>query len=112
VKITYHGTPRDYFDSLDPETPYIPAEFERDGFIHCTDGAEAASITLTTYYQNTPGDWVMLYIDKKRVTVPVRYEDPAEVFPHIYGPLNRDAIVAVKPIERSADGTFMRPPPL
>ncbi len=51
----------------------------------------------------------MLYIDQDRVTSPMRYDDPAEVFPHIYGPLNRDAIVAVKDIARALDGTFLKP---
>jgi glutathione S-transferase len=51
----------------------------------------------------------VLYIDQDRVTPPIRYDDPAEVFPHIYGPLNRDAIVAVKAIGRAPDGTFLKP---
>jgi glutathione S-transferase len=52
---------------------------------------------------------VVLYIDQDRVTSPIRYDDPAEVFPHIYGPLNRDAILAVKDIGRAPDGTFLKP---
>jgi uncharacterized protein (DUF952 family) len=112
LKFTYHGTPRLYFESLDPSQPYIPPDFERDGFIHTTEGREALSIILTLHYKDAPGDWLVLYIDKERLTSPVRYDDPAEVFPHIYGPLNRDAIVGVRPIQRAADGTFLKPEPL
>jgi uncharacterized protein (DUF952 family) len=109
VRLAYHGTPKKYFESLDPGKPYVPEPFDREGFIHTTEGREAVSITLTRYYKASAEPWVVLYIDQDRVTPPVRYDDPAEVFPHIYGPLNRDAIVAVKTIERAADGTFMRP---
>lgn len=110
MNITYHGTPKAYFESLDPAQPYVPTDFEREGFIHCTDGREAVSIILSLYYKDSPGDWAVLYIDKDRVTSPVRYDDPAEVFSHIYGPLNRDAIIAVRDIGRADDGTFLKPP--
>lgn len=112
MRITYHACPRAHFDSLDPSEPYIPPDFEQDGFVHCTDGAEALSIVLTGHYGGEPGEWVVLYLDADRITSPVRYDDAAEVFPHVYGPINRDAIFAVKPIERASDGTFLRPQPL
>jgi uncharacterized protein (DUF952 family) len=110
MNLTYHGTPKLYFEGLDPTQPYVPADFERDGFIHTTEGREALSIVLTRFYQDRPEPFVVLYIDKDRVTAPVRYDDPAEIFPHIYGPLNRDAIVAVRAAARAGDGTFLRPP--
>ena len=62
---------------------------------------------LTTYYKDEPGAWVVLTIDKDRVSSPMRYEDPDNVFPHIYGPLNRDAIVDVRDIPRSDGGRFL-----
>ncbi len=58
--ITYHGVPADYWESLDPSEPYVPPDFERDGFIHCTDGREALSMTLTRYYKTWPGLWLVL----------------------------------------------------
>ncbi|HET9832071.1 MAG TPA: DUF952 domain-containing protein [Vicinamibacterales bacterium] len=109
MRLTYHGTPTRYFESLDRSLPYVPEPFAREGFIHTTEGREAVSITLTKYYQASAEPWVVLYIDQDRVTSPIRYDDPAQVFPHIYGPLNRDAIVAVMDIARSSDGTFMKP---
>ena len=109
MRLSYHGTPKRYFESQDASKPYVPEPFAREGFIHTTEGREAVSITLTKYYKSSTEPWVVLYIDQDRVTSPIRYDDPAEVFPHIYGALNRDAIVAVKDIRRSADGTFHKP---
>jgi len=70
------------------------------------------SITLTKYYQSSDEPWVILYVDQDRVTSPIRYDDPEQVFPHIYGPLNRDAIIAVMDIGRGPDGAFQKPEPL
>jgi uncharacterized protein (DUF952 family) len=109
MNITYHGTPKSYWQSLDPKKPYVPADYGKDGFIHTTDGAEAISMTLTRFYKSNLEPFVLLHIDKDAVTSPIRYDDPAEIFPHIYGPLNRDAILAVEDIRRSGDGTFCKP---
>ena len=54
--LTYHGVPKPYWSTLDQTEPYVPPDFEREGFIHCTDGREAISITLTKYYKETAGD--------------------------------------------------------
>ena len=109
MDITFHGTPAEYFDLLDPNEPYVPPDFARDGFIHCTDGEARLADTLTAYYGDQPGDWLVLYIDKARVRPPIKYEDPERVFPHICGPLNRNAIEVVCPIMRTSDGTFLLP---
>ena len=103
MRLAYHGTPRKYFESQDRSKPYVPEPFAREGFIHTTEGREAVSIALTKYYKASTDAWVVLYIDQDRVTSPIRSDDPAEVFPHIYGPLNRDAIIAVMDIDRAPD---------
>jgi len=110
VTITYHGTPKPYFDSLDPARPYVPRDYAKDGFIHTTEGREALALALNRYYKGDRDPYVVLVIDQDRVTAPVRYDDDARVFPHIYGPLNRDAIMRVVDIERAHDGTFLEPP--
>lgn len=110
MQLTFHGTPAAHFDSLDQSKPYVPADFARDGFIHCTDGERRLADTLSAYHSDSPGDWLVLYINKEHVEAPIKYEDPQRVFPHIYGPLNRDAIVAVRPIRRMEDGRFLAPP--
>ena len=109
MNITYHGTPKAYFESFEPAKPYVPPEFEKDGFIHTTEGQEAVSSILTLRFKSRREPFVVLHIDKDRVDSPIRYDDPAQVFPHIYGPLNRDAILEVEDIGRADDGTFLMP---
>jgi uncharacterized protein (DUF952 family) len=107
---TYHLVPREEFERGDPSTDYLPSAYNADGFIHLTDGADELAATGNRHYQADPQPFLVLVIDLARVRAPVRYEDPRRVYPHIYGPLNRDAIVAVLDVPRAPDGTFLPPP--
>lgn len=86
---------------------YAPSAFEREGFIHCTDGAEEMVATANRYYRGDPGPFVVLDVDLERVDCPVVYEDERRVYPHVYGRLPRAAVTAVLPTMRTADGTFV-----
>jgi uncharacterized protein (DUF952 family) len=105
-RYTLHFTPAEYFDSLDPSQDYTPPDYEREGFIHCTDGAENLARVGNTFYRDDPHDFYVLTIDKERVKSQIKYEDDGRIYPHIYGPLNRDAIVNKRMAERLEDGTF------
>jgi uncharacterized protein (DUF952 family) len=109
MDLTFHLVPKEYFDVLDPHTDYVPRDFARDGFIHCTDGADEMAHTANRYYKSNAEPHYYLYIDKTRVRAPIQYDDAARTYPHIYGTLNRDAIVAVRAAQRKADGTFLAP---
>jgi uncharacterized protein (DUF952 family) len=54
------------------------------------------------------GDLVLLCVAVDRLAAPLRYErgDPGsdEVFPHLYGPLEVDAVVRVLPLEEGPGG--------
>ena len=112
MDITFHLVPQSYFDSLDARVDYVLRDFAREGFIHCTDGAAEMARTANRYYQSNPEPHYYLYFDKLRVRAPIQYEDAARIYPHIYGALNRDAIVAVRVAPRAVDGTFLEPEPL
>ena len=104
----YHLTPAEYFNSLPADQPYRPREFDRDGFIHCTKGEERMLLVADTLYRRVPGDFLVLVIDERKVTAPVQYENVGGIlFPHIYGALNREAIVRVITMGRREDGTFL-----
>lgn len=65
-------------------------------------------LVADTLYRRVPGDFLLLVIDERKVTAPVQYENVGGIlFPHIYGALNRDAIVGVIAMGRRDDGTFL-----
>lgn len=72
---------------------------EEEGFIHASEPRQWEA-TRARFYADHTGDLVLLTIDPKRLHVPVVREvgDPAtgECFPHIYGPLALDAVVATE----------------
>jgi len=109
----YHLTPSVYFHSFAPDQDYTPKPFAKEGFIHCTRGADLLAYVANNYYRGEPGDFLMLVIDVGALKSPLKYEALGSApipFPHIYGPLNRDAIVEVVKMPRAADGRFLVPP--
>ena len=69
-----------------------------------------------SFYADAGEPLVVLVIDSDRLTSPWQYDDvpgQPEPFPHIYGPLNPDAVVDVVPLEPGPDGKFtFEPPPV
>ena len=99
--------------TADPESAtYAPSAFVGEGFIHCTDGEDELMAVGNRYYKDDRREFVALEIDLSRVGASVRYEDPRQVYPHIYGELERGAVVAEHRVERSSDGAFMRLEPV
>jgi uncharacterized protein (DUF952 family) len=106
VSVIFHLVPAVYWHNQDPTCPYLPRDFEGEGFIHCTRGASLLLQVANTYYQDAPGEFLLLVIGEEQVSAETKSENG---FPHIYGPLNRDAIVAVHAMIRHDDGRFELP---
>jgi uncharacterized protein (DUF952 family) len=104
---TYHLVAAEYFRDGDRAQPYVPEAFADDGFIHCTDGMDNVVDVGNRYYAGDQRMYVALVIDTARVSAEIRYEDAAKIYPHIYGALNRDAIVDILPMLRGRDGVFL-----
>ena len=95
------------YKDWDASEAYVPEDYEQDGFIHCTDGIANVLAIANRYYKDDDRHWLVLVIDKEQVSAEIKYEDAERIYPHIYGPLNRDAIVSELPVKRSEDGTFV-----
>lgn len=111
-RIIFHLAPADRWMAWPANEPYIPAEYAVDGFVHCTEGEELVIRVANTIYRETQGDVVLLVIAVERLTAPVRWEHPvddnlAPLFPHVYGPINPEAIIEVRHIKRDIDGAFL-----
>jgi uncharacterized protein (DUF952 family) len=76
---------------------------EEEGFLHASYAHQWPGV-LAAYYSKLEEPLVLLEIDPDRLDVPVVVEAPAgsgpgaEQFPHVYGPLPVDAVVAVRPL--------------
>jgi uncharacterized protein (DUF952 family) len=70
-----------------------------EGFIHCSTESQVAGV-LERYYQGQKG-LVKLTIDREKVERPVIFELAGsinEVFPHIHGALNLNAVIEITPV--------------
>jgi uncharacterized protein (DUF952 family) len=108
INTIYHLVPIDDWESQSADQPYAPTDFEREGFIHCTQGDEQLAIVANRYYRNDQRAWDVLVIDADALTSELKYEPGADgvLYPHIYGPLNRDAVIEVLPMPRDPGGVF------
>jgi uncharacterized protein (DUF952 family) len=118
MSVILHLARADHFQSIPAHAPYRPPGFEADGFVHCAQGAVTLLHVANMFYRDAPGDFVVLVIDERQVAAPVKYEPPAPLgerevdqagsilFPHIYGPINREAIVGVVAARRGPAGEF------
>ena len=73
---------------------YEAESLATEGFIHASKGEQLENV-LERYYKGQK-DLMLLHIDEIQLTAPLRYEMAPSVnqkFPHIYGPLNLDAVV-------------------
>ncbi|MCS0638310.1 DUF952 domain-containing protein [Streptomyces sp. LP05-1] len=91
--------PRDW--TAAPGEPYAPASLAAEGFVHCSDGEAAALAVAEAYYREVPGPLLLVGLDEARLTAPVRREGG---YPHVYGPVERTAVTAVRELRRAPDG--------
>jgi uncharacterized protein (DUF952 family) len=103
---TFHLVRQATWTAADPEGPYEAASLESEGFIHCTDGVEALGVTFDRFYADDARPFMALTVDLDALDVPWRYDVPGSPYPHIYGPIRRDAILAVSSVGRRPDGRF------
>jgi uncharacterized protein (DUF952 family) len=115
-RMIYHITTCDQWEESGASGSYKAGSLESEGFIHCSTRDQVVPVA-NDYYLGQVG-LVLLCIDPDRLTSTLRYEAPggshagfeSALFPHIYGPINREAVAAVVDFPPQPDGTF-RPPP-
>lgn len=105
MRTIYHLVLRRVWEE-NADRPYRPESLAGEGFIHCSFAGQTAWAANRFYAEAE--DLLLLHIDAERLTSPLREEacDTGEIFPHIYGPLNRDAVAAVETLARGSDGRW------
>lgn len=89
---------------------YRAPSLEEEGFIHCSTPAQVVEVANGVYRGER--ELILLAIDAGALTAPLRYEDcyeTGQAFPHVYGPINTDAVVRVLSFAPDDDGAYSLP---
>ncbi len=100
---------------------YSAPSLATDGLIHASTLKQVLPVAAQFYRGQT--GLVLMELDPKRLTSELKWEPPTgggpppgvpegDVFPHIYGPINLDAVVQVLDFNAGEGGEFFLPPGL
>lgn len=122
----YHLCPAETWQSCkSKDDPYFPPSYSQDGFIHLTADPSLLLTVANHFYKGDAGKWIVLVIDSGALKAEVKFEPAAPVgnrpshgltgpdaadeplFPHLYGTIDFDAVVAELEVERADDGEFL-----
>ena len=110
MAIIFHITTRDLWRKSITRGQYTHESLKSEGFIHCSAKEQVVGVANAKF--SGQDGLVLLSIDTSDVVSAIHFESPAgseERFPHIYGPLNNDAVKGVIDFPAAADGAFALP---
>lgn len=108
----YHITPETRWRIARSKGEYSAPSLEEEGFIHCSTMAQVFGVANVFYLDETD-EVLLLELDSERIQAEVRYEAPSHprepndagaaenLFPHIYGKLNLDAVTRIYEMRRN-----------
>ena len=103
--LIYHIVLPEVWKEFESRPFYTAASLETEGFIHCSFAAQLDAV-LDRYYRDA-GDVLILAIETEKLTSRLENEPSTnnEIYPHIYGPINRNAVISLREIERGSGGS-------
>ena len=109
-----HATSRAAWSAAQSQGQYSADSLAGQGFIHCSRKEQILRVA-NTFYAGQSG-LVLLVIDPARLASELRWEPgtdlATELFPHVYGPINLDAVLQAIDFAPGPDGKFHLPDPL
>jgi uncharacterized protein (DUF952 family) len=100
MALIYHITTVEEWVAAKASGSYTAPSLASEGFIHCSKDERQTTGVLQRYFSGKTG-LVKLIIDTDNLKSELHYElapSVGEEFPHIYGPLNTDAIIGVETV--------------
>lgn len=92
----YHIVTSSYWAKFEGTSEYISETLDVEKFIHCSRKEQLAGV-LERFFVGV-NNLLVIEIDESKLTSRLLYEavpDSDETFPHIFGPINKEAIVEV-----------------
>ena len=114
----FHITQRTAWDDAQQRGDYRAESLATEGFIHCSTISQVLPVA-ENFYKSQSG-LVLLVIEPTLLSSDLIWEPPSgespppgvpkgDPFPHIYGPINLDAVVKVVDLEKNTDNKFILP---
>ena len=119
MTLIYHITTRDASFLARQTGEYRSESLAKDGFIHLSQRHQVLGVANAFYVGQK--NLVILVVDPTRLKAELKYEAPAHPmtsasapsdenrFPHLYGPLNFEAVVKAVDFPPLSDGRFEMP---
>ena len=106
-----HVTSRTAWSAAQKNRQYIADSLAGEGFIHCSKANQILRVANLVFAGQH--GLIILLIDPARLLMELRWEPgvdlESELFPHVYGPINLDAVVDIYDFEPDAAGKFNLP---
>lgn len=114
----FHITTRMAWEEAKKFEEYRAASLLMEGFIHCSTLAQV--LPVAEQYYKGHDDLVLLMIEPTLLSSDLKWEAPSggtpppgipegDQFPHVYGPINLDAVVNAVDLKSNSDGTLDLP---
>ncbi len=110
--LLYHLISADDLRGVQDEAYHAPESLALEGFIHCSRRDQV--IAVANRFYPARDDLFVLVIDPVLLTAELRYEAPAhpdgsppdtsDLFPHIYGRLNMNAVIGIHALTPTPTG--------
>jgi uncharacterized protein (DUF952 family) len=110
MAIIYHLALRSDWEQARSAAEYQAPSLAEEGFIHCSqDHDQLLRVANRIYAGRT--DMAVLELDTDRLTAPLQREPSrsGEIYPHIHGSINTDAVTRWWPLPLNASGKFFVP---
>ncbi len=114
----YHLLPYSAWQEASEESAYAPKNLSTEGFVHFSGDEATLLAVANAYYHDVTEPMAVLTVDPDRLTAKVRWEPPTQasedqLFPHVYGAIDKAAVISVRHAQRDSDGRYtdlIRPP--
>jgi release factor glutamine methyltransferase len=103
--LIYHLCTREDWLKAEGPAVYQPTSLSIEGFIHCSRADQYIDVA-NRYYKGV-SDLVLLSIDPDQIASEIRWEKSGNsYYPHIYGPINLDAVISIDALLPDSDGIY------
>ena len=105
MALIFHLTYRDAWEAARQTGEYAAPSLVEEGFIHCSEDIPQLLKVAARLYPGESG-LLVLDVDLDKLAAPLKNEPSrsGEIYPHIYGKLNADAVVRERVLKVDAAG--------